>query len=169
MIAGSGADEAASGMKQCKSIGPSEVDRVSMDSLTGKERVFHLARYLSANFKNVGQSGRSVCPPPCRRNPSSPEISAASGAGSSAVPISFFPSRRYTAPAATHALNSPTGSDQRSCVPPVTKTGRGATSAINSCWSTGISSQWLAYLRKLPAIQWYSPAPQTDRKSVLEG
>ena len=53
------------------------------------------------------------------------------------------------------------GSDQRSWVPPVMKTGRGATSAMSSCWSTGSWSQCPAYFRKLPAIQWYSPEPQT--------
>src|ERR1035438_9025017 len=48
--------------------------------------------YRSANFKNVGQFGASVCPPLCCRNAISPSIKAVSVVGKFVVPRSFLPS-----------------------------------------------------------------------------
>ena len=50
-------------------------------------------------------------------------------------------------------MNSPRGSDHGSWVAPVTRTGRGATSAISSFESTGMSFQWPPNLWKPAAIQ----------------
>ena len=49
-------------------------------------------------------------------------------------------------------------------------TGRGAHSATSSWASTGRSSgvSGPAYLRKLPAIQWYSPVPATFSTMLAE-
>src|SRR4029453_2576094 len=104
----------------------------------------------------------------------SPSTSAVSIGGNSVVPRSFLPRSRYTGPAPAAPRNIPFASTQppsTSNEPLDTNTGRGAQRATSSCESTGrsLAVRGPAYLRKLPATQWYAPLPAAFSPRPPEG